>query len=198
MAIGCSRVSTTAALPGVSTKPVSHSSTRISGLGALSREDLSVSELEDMVKSDVSLAFRVPRAVNSPALGLCREITSLRQALVLLGRERVRQVGLGLDAGRSLVESRRAAAHHRADPAATAGGCRQPGSRDRTRAASTSVRSLLKLLDAVLKQAECRRTRRRPASQDDPRRTPRHANQARLVLDAVIAYSRGDWTAPSN
>ena len=57
-------------------------------LYALSRPDLSVNDLESLVKSDVSLSYRVLRTINSSAFALRREVTSIRQALILLGRNR--------------------------------------------------------------------------------------------------------------
>lgn len=180
---------------GVSTRPVSpqqHTYLRL--LGALSREDLTVAELEDLVKSDVSLAFRVLRAVNSPALGLCREVTSLRQALVLLGRERVRQwasvwtmAGLSSNLDEqllttALIRARCCEAVGGQVVGANAGG-------------EYFLLGLCSLLDAVMK---------RPMSdvldgvplpktiRDALLGTP---NQAKLILDAVLAYARGDWNS---
>src|SRR5262249_38005212 len=52
-------------------------------LAALSRPDLTILELEDLVKHDVSLTYRVLRCVNSAAFGIAREIHTIRQALIL-------------------------------------------------------------------------------------------------------------------
>lgn len=60
-------------------------------LAAVSRPDLSIAELETLVKRDVSLTVRVLRSVNSPAFGIRREITSVRHALVMMGVEQVRR-----------------------------------------------------------------------------------------------------------
>jgi c-di-GMP phosphodiesterase len=48
-------------------------------------------ELEAVVSRDVSLSYRLLRHLNSPALGLRRRITSIREALVLLGERNVRK-----------------------------------------------------------------------------------------------------------
>src|SRR5205814_8520764 len=60
-------------------------------LGALNRDDLSVDELEDLVKHDVSLSYRVLRSVDSWLYGLRHEVTSIRHALVLLGIDQIRK-----------------------------------------------------------------------------------------------------------
>ena len=59
-------------------------------LSALNRPRLSLSEIEDLIKHDVSLSYRVLRCINSAAYGLRREIRSIKEALVLLGVEPIR------------------------------------------------------------------------------------------------------------
>jgi EAL and modified HD-GYP domain-containing signal transduction protein len=80
-------------------KPTTFSSSAIPGrqlvylnlLSALSRPDLTVRQLEDLVKHDVSLTYRVIRCVNSAAFGQRREIQSIRQALVMMGIGQIRK-----------------------------------------------------------------------------------------------------------
>ena len=60
-------------------------------LRALNRDSLTVSELEELVKHDVSLSYRVLRLINSAAYGLKVEVTSIRQAIVLLGLDQMRK-----------------------------------------------------------------------------------------------------------
>jgi len=59
-------------------------------LSALNRPQLSLSEIEELIKHDVSLSYRVLRCINSAAYGLRREIRSIQEALVLLGVEPIR------------------------------------------------------------------------------------------------------------
>ena len=42
----------------------------------------------EVLKKDASLAFNLMRLINSASLGLTREITSIRQAVLLLGLEK--------------------------------------------------------------------------------------------------------------
>jgi c-di-GMP-related signal transduction protein len=60
-------------------------------LAALSRNDLTFNDLENLVKSDVSLSYRVLRTINSSAFALRREVTSIRQALIMLGQDQIRK-----------------------------------------------------------------------------------------------------------
>jgi len=56
---------------------------------ALTVSDSSIGEIESLVASDPALALRVLRTVGSAAYGTRSEITSLRQAIVLLGRRQL-------------------------------------------------------------------------------------------------------------
>jgi EAL and modified HD-GYP domain-containing signal transduction protein len=57
----------------------------------LNRPEASIVEVEDLVKRDPSLTYRVLQCVNSAAFGVRRELQSIRQALVLLGLDQVRK-----------------------------------------------------------------------------------------------------------
>lgn len=50
-----------------------------------------VSDLQDIIKQDISLSFRLLKYINSAAFGMRREIQSIEQALVLLGLANVRR-----------------------------------------------------------------------------------------------------------
>ena len=60
-------------------------------LAALNKTNVSVNSIEDLIKHDASLTYRVLRCINSAAFGIRREIQSIRQALVLLGLDQVRK-----------------------------------------------------------------------------------------------------------
>jgi c-di-GMP phosphodiesterase len=59
-------------------------------LGELADPDLPMTRIEQLVGSDPGLTLRVLRTANSAATGAASELTSLRQALVLLGPRRLR------------------------------------------------------------------------------------------------------------
>lgn len=60
-------------------------------LQAVHRPELSYTELEGILKREVSLSYRLLRYLNSPACGLRHEITSLRHALSMLGENEIRR-----------------------------------------------------------------------------------------------------------
>jgi EAL and modified HD-GYP domain-containing signal transduction protein len=56
----------------------------------LDKED-SIDRLEDVLKLDPTLAFKLLRYINSPAFGLRVEVASFRHALMLLGYQRLKR-----------------------------------------------------------------------------------------------------------
>lgn len=59
-------------------------------LTRLSKPNVTFDELEQIVRMDLGLSYRVLRAVNSAASGLVRPISSVREALVHLGQRQLR------------------------------------------------------------------------------------------------------------
>jgi c-di-GMP-related signal transduction protein len=64
--------------------PVSKVST-LRLLQAISKPDVDPSELENIIKSEPSLCYRLLRYLNSPVFGLPQEVHSVRHALAMLG-----------------------------------------------------------------------------------------------------------------
>ena len=68
----------------------------------LVRSQASTDEIEEVLKKDAGLAFNLMRLINSAGLGMTREITSFRQAVLLLGLKKLfRWAALLLTAVRS-------------------------------------------------------------------------------------------------
>ena len=63
-------------------------------LEVCSRDETDLIELANTVSYDPAIATRVLRLINSPAYGLCREIVSMREAVLYLGFNAVRSVAL--------------------------------------------------------------------------------------------------------
>lgn len=60
-------------------------------LQELSQPELDFGRLEELIKSDVSLAYKLLRYLNSASIGLRHEITSIKQAMVMLGGQPLRK-----------------------------------------------------------------------------------------------------------
>jgi len=57
----------------------------------LSNPNVEISEIENIIKSDINLTVNLLKFVNSPIFGLVKEITSVRQALTILGIKRLQK-----------------------------------------------------------------------------------------------------------
>ena len=79
---------------------------------AVAKPELDVRELENVIKSEASICYRLLRYLNSPVFGFAREIHSVRHALAILGEREVRRwirlvatLGAGKDKCSELVLS---------------------------------------------------------------------------------------------
>ncbi len=61
-------------------------------LSKLQQHDVSLDEIEQMISCDVALSFRLLRLLNSAAVGLPQTVKSIRQAVLLLGLEKLTAV----------------------------------------------------------------------------------------------------------
>jgi EAL and modified HD-GYP domain-containing signal transduction protein len=71
----------------------------------LNQPELDFSAVEAILKSDLSLSLKLLRYINSAAIGLRYPVTSLRQAMVLLGEQNFRRWAL-LALATSLLEDK--------------------------------------------------------------------------------------------
>src|SRR5579872_5963944 len=63
----------------------------LSLLNAVMKADLDLAEIEELIKKDATLCFRLLRYLNSPMFGFRSEICSVRQALMILGENETRR-----------------------------------------------------------------------------------------------------------
>jgi len=61
-------------------------------LTELSKSDASIDEVEQLVSQDMSMSYRVLRCINSSFYNLPRKVDSIRQAIVILGMDPLRQL----------------------------------------------------------------------------------------------------------
>lgn len=81
----------------------SNQQTALQLMAALRKPDITMREVEALIKTDAMLALKVLRMVNSAMFGLNREIDSIQRATALLGLDRIRSLAQmiilsGLDA----------------------------------------------------------------------------------------------------
>jgi EAL and modified HD-GYP domain-containing signal transduction protein len=161
-------------------------------LSALNRHDLSVSEVEDLIKHDVSLSYRVLRCINSAAFGLRREVHSIREALVLLGLAPIRSwasvwclAGLNTGGTSELVTVALIRAR-----------CCEllaQGLEDRVNVSEFFLVGLCSPLDAMLGRPMEEAIADLPLSAEAEDALLGRPNTARSVLEATMAYESGAW-----
>lgn len=161
-------------------------------LTALNRPDVNVNSVEDLIKHDASLTYRVLRCINSAAFGIRREIQSIRQALVLLGLDQIRKwasvwalAGLNGGATSELVTIAILRARSCELVATDAFGADD--------ASEYFLLGLCSLLDSMLGQPMANAVAELPLSESVRGALLGEQNKPRALLDAVIAHERGEW-----
>jgi len=161
-------------------------------LMALNNENVTVSQVEDLIKHDASLSYRVLRCINSAAFGIRRQIQSIRQAVVLLGLDQVRKWAsvwalAGLNEGASAELVTVAILRARA--------CELLAQSILSREESSEyfLLGLCSLLDVILRKPMDEALAELPLSDAIKSALLGDENRARFVLDAVVAYERANW-----
>jgi EAL and modified HD-GYP domain-containing signal transduction protein len=163
-------------------------------LGAFSREDLTIEELEDLVKRDVSLSYRVLRSINSWVYGLRNEVTSMRHAIVLLGVDQIRKWAsvwalAGLNSGGTQEIVTVALLRARC--------CELVGTTlvGPEEGAGYFLLGLCSLLDVILGRPMADALADMPLAAEINDALMGRPNRPREVLGAVVAYEQGQWGA---
>lgn len=161
-------------------------------LTALNDPGVTVNRIEDLIKHDAPLSYRVLRCVNSAAYGIQRQIQSIRQAVVLLGLDQIRKwasvwalAGLNEGASSELVS----VAILRARSCELV--AQSLMSRDE--ASEYFLLGMCSLLDIILQKPMEEALKELPLSDTVHHALLGEENLARFVLDAIIAYERGLW-----
>ena len=60
-------------------------------LSALQRPDITIEEIESLVSQDPALSYKVLKITNSPAMGVQKQVTSVKKAINLLGLNQIKR-----------------------------------------------------------------------------------------------------------
>lgn len=157
----------------------------------LQSDDVAIGDVERLIAQDVSLSYRVLRCINSSYYGFSKKIESIRQAVVILGFEKLRQL-CALIALRE-VEDRPVSvfvdAMTRARMCEKVGALR--GSRDTS---SLFITGLFSTLDSLTGIPMPDLLRELPLSESVSRALSIQEGDLGKVLKETIAYERGVWT----
>jgi EAL and modified HD-GYP domain-containing signal transduction protein len=163
-------------------------------IGAVNRQPCNLREIERLISAEASLCFRVLRLVNSAGFGLRTYITSIRQALLMVGilelRKLVMLAGaarLG-DSARTPPELMLRAFQHARFCELLASGAGQFGSEQ-------FLIGLLSQFDAILQVPMGQIVKLIPLSVEAANALCGEANEAGLALRVLQRYEARDWAA---
>ncbi len=162
-------------------------------LSAINQPGVTLAEIEEHIKQDVSLSYRVLRCINSAAFGLQMEIHSIRQALVLLGMGQVRKwasVWSLAAAAQGVNTEVLPVAIIRARCCELLGDSLSGAQRD----SGLFLLGMCSLLDTMLGKPMRTAVADLPLAAEIRDALLGKPSAARAILDAVIAYERGDFT----
>lgn len=166
-------------------------------LRAVNRLDLDLDELESIIKSEASLAYKLLRYLNSAFFGFRKEITSIRHALALLGEREIKTwasllalAGMAEDKPDELV----------VNSMIHAALCESVAERigQQRRQSDFFLVGLLAKVDAILDQPMESILAKMPINEDMkaallPGEKNSRQNIFANVLNLVRAYQNGDW-----
>ncbi len=158
---------------------------------ALQNPDISPKELEELIKPDASLVYRVLRAVNSASFAQHSRVDSIRQALVLLGCGTVRQWS-SLWAMSSFSQG----APDELVAMSTLRGrtCELVAAADTTGEFGDGfLLGMCSLLDAILEVPMPTVLSHLPLPEEAEIALRGHDSRSSRLLSAVIAYEHGEW-----
>ena len=159
-------------------------------LQAASRPELNQREIEELVKSEPSLCYRLLRYLNSSLFGLSSEIHSVRHALSLLGERETRRwlhLVATLAAGQHKTSALILAALVRARF------CELLGMKSGQRASELFLMGLLSLMDAILDMPMADIMKNVSLDPECKAALLGKAGSSGAVYHLVLAQEAGDW-----
>ena len=160
-------------------------------LAELNRDDLTILQLEALIKQDAALSLKVLRCVNSAALPLRREVRSIHDAVVLLGIRPIRQWAsvwclAGVNAGGSPELATLALLRARSCELVA-------GDLASVDTSELFLVGLCSLLDSMLGRSMEDALEHLPLSPPAKQALLGAPGPMRSILDSIVAQESGDW-----
>lgn len=165
-------------------------------LQEIQQPDIDLAKLEEVIRRDLSLTYKLLRYLNSAAFQWKNEIETIRHALLLLGEKQIKKwaslivlTSLGSDKSEELMLR----------ALIRAGFCESLASRIGLpeRAEDFFLTGLFSLIDAILDRPLAELLKDLPLSSDIQQAIQGHDNLLHQALQTVMAYEQGDWTTLS-
>jgi c-di-GMP-related signal transduction protein len=161
-------------------------------LQEVQRPELDFGEIEAIIKRDVSLSYKFLRYINSATFSLRNEVSSVRQALNLLGETPVKK-WVSLITLTSMAQDKPAELVMQALIRAKFCELLAPGARLKARANELFLMGMLSLIDAIMDQTLSSILTELPISEEVKVALLDGGNRLGDVHQFVLAYERGDW-----
>lgn len=156
-------------------------------------QEFSVDHIDQIIKSDVTLSYKLLKFINSSAFGFKSKISSIRQALILLGPQELKKwvsimiLGhIGEEKPHELIVQ----SYIRATFAEAV--AQEIGLKDKS--SDAFLMGLFSLVDAVLDCSFEKICKELPLTDSIKQALKGTQNLHRNILDLVIYYERGNWT----
>jgi len=159
-------------------------------LQAVSRPELDTREVENVIKSEASLCYRLLRYLNSPVFGMANEIHSVRHALSILGEREVRRwvrlvatLGAGQRKSSALISTALVRARF----------CELLSARLQHNDTDLFLMGLLSLMDAVLEIPMAEVLDKVPVDREIKAVLLGAASSLRPIYQLMLARESGEW-----
>ena len=161
-------------------------------LARLSDPNVSVAQLEEIIKNDAALSYRLLRYLNSARFGRHAKITSLRHVILLLGLQSIRTLAMLM----SLAGTVQKPGHLLKDATQRAVMCEKLARLlNRHDASACFTAGLISSLDAVFDVPLAEILESLPLADDLKDAILGHRGEIGEVLHCAIANERADWDA---
>ena len=161
-------------------------------MSEVNKEDFEIAKVEKIIKRDISLSYKLLRLINSAYFRRVQEVTSIKQAMVLIGEDKIRQFisfialsGIGVEKPTELISNSIIRAKF----------CELLGERITLRYERSEyfTLGLFSLIDAIMDEEMEHILQDLPLSMDIKDALIRREGELYDILALVIAYERADW-----
>ena len=159
-------------------------------LHAVSRPELNPREIENVIKGEASLCFRLLRYLNSAAFSFATEIQSIRHALAILGERELRRwirlvatLGAGENRPSELVLSALVRAHY----------CELLAPKVKYHDSDPFLLGLLSLMDAILEMPMASILEQVSVDKETKATLLGQASRLRPIYQLMLAQETGEW-----
>jgi len=165
-------------------------------LKAVSEENFNIKKIEDIIKIDVSFSYKLLKYINSASFGFVTEINSIKQALVLLGKDEVTK-WLSLLIINTIGENKNECLVSSSVTRAKFGELIAPKMNVKCRASDIFIMEMFSNIDVLLDIPMEEVLGKLPISKEVKMALLGEKNILGVVHELIKAYFKGDWNVVS-